>query len=88
MFIKYIVPTSEIMYRTLVERNYNRDYDIDDIDGRQRIDPLTELMRGPVSEALNISEHIVFGSQSNIVFSTLFGDFMKPDIEMGMKKYI
>ena len=59
------------MYRTLVTR------DADD-------DLLNEIMNGPVTEALNIPKHVVWGSQSGVTFRTLYTEFMKPVINYGM----
>lgn len=50
---------------------------------RADVDPLDELMTGPVSEALDIPSHVVWGSQGGKTFSILAGDFMKPDIDYG-----
>lgn len=60
------------MYNILVRHN-----------ARASGDPLDDIMTGVVSEALNIPEHVVWGSQSSITFDTLAGDFMKPTIDYG-----
>lgn len=57
------------MYRTLVKY--------------EKSNSLDELMKGAVSEALNIPKHVIWGSQSEAVFSYLSGDFMKPVIHIG-----
>lgn len=63
-----------MMYNTLVRHNARQ---------QSSEDPLDDLMTGAVSEALNIPEHVVWGSQSSITFNTLAGDFMKPTIDYG-----
>uniref|UniRef100_U5EQW7 Carboxypeptidase n=1 Tax=Corethrella appendiculata TaxID=1370023 RepID=U5EQW7_9DIPT len=55
------------MFRTAVTRN-------DD----DRDDRLNSLMNGKVKVVLEIPEHVKWGGQSNSVFSTMYGDFMKP----------
>lgn len=45
-------------------------------------DKLSSLMRGPVHDALNLPDTIVWGSQAGAVFDTLAGDFMKPVVEI------
>ncbi|XP_075153122.1 retinoid-inducible serine carboxypeptidase-like [Haematobia irritans] len=62
----------ERLYRTLVR------FDIDE----DRDKMLDDLMRGPVSEALEIPSNIKWGSQSSSTFSRLMGDFMKPVIHV------
>lgn len=62
------------MYRTLVR------FDIDE--DRDQI--LEDIMRGPVSEALDIPSNVKWGSQSGSTFSFQMGDFMKPVIHVGM----
>lgn len=57
---------------------YNLHVRFDDADSM-----LDDLMRGPVSEALNIPEHVVWGSQSDITFETLMEDFMWPVVDVG-----
>lgn len=49
---------------------------------------LDRLMRGPVSEALNIPKHVIWGLQSGDTFTTLSGDFMKPAVSMGKIKHL
>lgn len=44
---------------------------------------LDDFMRGPVSEGLGIPSHVVFASQSDAVFYTLWEDFMKPAVDTG-----
>lgn len=44
---------------------------------------LQTLMRGKVSEALNIPPEVKWGSMSGATFTTLAGDFMKPVIHIG-----
>lgn len=61
------------MVRALVE---NRAVDRDDL--------LDELMKTKVTKALNIPEHIVFGSQSSQVFRRNYDEFMKPAIHIGL----
>ena len=39
-------------------------------------------MNGPVKEALQLSSR--HGAQSNLVFSKLTGDFMKPVVNIGI----
>lgn len=58
------------MYRTLVAFD-------------ERDDILEALMNGAVREALDIPDHVVWGSQSGITFNTLAGDFMKPVTDVG-----
>lgn len=60
------------MYNTLVRHG-----------ARASADPLDDLMLGAVSEALNIPEHVLWGSQGYTTFNTLAGDFMKPTIDYG-----
>nr|AYV99579.1 venom polypeptide [Dolopus genitalis] len=60
------------MYDTLV--HFDRP-----ISRRQTLD---QLMKGAVSKTLNIPRHVTWGSQSNVVFSTLSGDFMKPVVHI------
>ncbi|XP_054743214.1 retinoid-inducible serine carboxypeptidase-like [Anastrepha obliqua] len=62
----------DLMYRTMVH------YDIDE--DRDQI--LEDLMQGPVSQALNISSKVKWGSQSGSTFTRLSGDFMKPVIHI------
>lgn len=66
------------MFRTLVH------YDVDE----DRDQLLSDLMLGPVTEALNIS--VVWGAQSGTTFTRLRGDFMKPAVHIGeqREKYI
>lgn len=64
------------MYRTLVH------FDIDE----DRDQMLEELMRGPVSEALDIPSKVQWGSQSGNTFTGQMGDFMKPVIHIGKRK--
>lgn len=59
------------MFRTLVE------YDEEDRDTL-----LENLMIGPVSQALNIT-NVVWGAQSYQTFATLSKEFMKPVIHIG-----
>lgn len=61
------------MYRTLVH------FDIDE----DRDQLLEDLMRGPVTTALNITTGIKWGAQSSTTFSKLMGDFMKPAVHIG-----
>lgn len=56
------------MYRTLVKFNAE--------ENRDKL--LTDLMNGPVKEALDIPSEVVWGGQSSITFRTLNEDFMKP----------
>ncbi|EDW69443.1 retinoid-inducible serine carboxypeptidase [Drosophila virilis] len=64
--------SEERMYRTLVH------FDIDE----DRDQLLEELMRGPVTTALNITTGINWGAQSSTTFSKLMGDFMKPAVHI------
>lgn len=64
---------SELIYRVMVQ------YDIDE--DRDKI--LEDLMRGPVSEALEIPDQIKWGAQSGSTFTRQMGDFMKPVIHIG-----
>lgn len=57
---------------------FNRHVLFDDADTM-----LEELMRGPVSKALEIPEHVVWGSQSDATFETLAEDFMWPVVDIG-----
>ncbi|XP_063389518.1 uncharacterized protein LOC134672158 [Cydia fagiglandana] len=54
---------------------------------RQEEYNLSELMNGPVKEALGIPAHVAWGSQANAVFDRLRGDFMKPVTE-GIEKLL
>lgn len=51
--------------------------------GENRYLSLDSLMRGPVSEALQIPSHVQWGSQSADTFGHLAGDFMKPAVHFG-----
>lgn len=62
------------MFRTLVH------YDVDE--DREQL--LSDLMLGPVTEALNIS--VVWGAQSGSTFTKLRGDFMKPAVHIGEQR--
>ncbi|EDV96064.1 retinoid-inducible serine carboxypeptidase [Drosophila grimshawi] len=62
----------ESMYRTLVQ------FDIDE----NRDKMLEELMRGPVTKALNITTGVKWGAQSSATFNKLMGDFMKPAVHI------
>lgn len=54
----------------------------DDENEDDELDKLTRLMRGPVHEALDLPNSVVWGSQAGAVFDTLAGDFMKPVVEI------
>lgn len=54
---------------------------------RQEAFNLTHFMNTDVKTALNIPEHVIWGSQSNAVFHYLRGDFMKP-VTDGSKFYL
>jgi hypothetical protein len=45
---------------------------------------LDNFMNTVVKETLQIPEEIIWGGQSNDVFSALYEDFMKPATEVGM----
>ncbi|XP_067624265.1 retinoid-inducible serine carboxypeptidase-like [Eurosta solidaginis] len=62
----------QFMYRTMVQ------YDVDE--DRDQI--LDDLMRGPVTRALNVTSGKRWGSQSSITFTRLQGDFMKPVVHI------
>uniref|UniRef100_A0A034WDZ5 Retinoid-inducible serine carboxypeptidase n=1 Tax=Bactrocera dorsalis TaxID=27457 RepID=A0A034WDZ5_BACDO len=64
----------DLMYRTMVQYDYDIDEDRDQI--------LEDLMRGPVHQALNISSKVRWGSQSSVTFTRLSTDFMKPVIHI------
>ncbi|XP_036328275.1 retinoid-inducible serine carboxypeptidase-like isoform X4 [Rhagoletis pomonella] len=64
----------DLMYRTMVK------YDVDIDEDRDQI--LEDLMRGPVTEALNITSKVKWGAQSGITFTRLGTDFMKPVIHI------
>lgn len=44
---------------------------------------LDDLMRSQVAPALEMPSHVIFGSQSNAVFSYLNEDFMWPVTDIG-----
>lgn len=55
---------------------------IENEDDEDDDDKLTKMMRVTVHEALNLTQNVIWGSQSGAVFDTLAGDFMKPVVEM------
>ncbi|XP_034480490.1 retinoid-inducible serine carboxypeptidase [Drosophila innubila] len=67
-----LMSPEERMYRTLVH------FDIDE--NRDKI--LSELMRGPVTKALNITTGVKWGAQSSTTFDKQRGDFMKPVVHI------
>ncbi|TDG50365.1 hypothetical protein AWZ03_003270 [Drosophila navojoa] len=71
-YLRLLVDMSpeERMYRTLVH------FDIDE--DRDKL--LEDLMRGPVTKALNLT--IKWGAQSGTTFNKLWGDFMKPAVHI------
>ena len=50
--------------------------------GPLQADVITALMNGPIHKQLNLSSNVVWGSQSDAVFSTLSGDFMVPVVDV------
>ncbi|KAL7733410.1 hypothetical protein ACLKA6_004895 [Drosophila palustris] len=67
-----LMTPEERMYRTLVH------FDIDE--NRDQI--LSDLMQGPVTEALNITTGVKWGAQSGTTFNKQRGDFMKPVVHI------
>lgn len=50
-------------------------------------DPLDELMNGMVKDYLGIPRAVRWGGQSGNVFNQQAGDFMKDNVDTGMKLY-
>ncbi|KAH8302961.1 hypothetical protein KR044_012478, partial [Drosophila immigrans] len=67
-----LMTPEERMYRTLVH------FDIDE----NRDQMLAELMKGPVTKALNITTGVTWGAQSGTTFNKQRGDFMKPVVHI------
>lgn len=66
----------KIAYETLVNRRSF--YAPDDTEDESNDSKLRRIMRTDVHDFLGLSPNITWGSQSNAVFDTLAGDFMKP----------
>lgn len=45
-------------------------------------DPVATLMNGPIKTKLGLPSNVIWGSQSDAVFSTLSGDFMRPVVDV------
>ncbi|XP_028162281.1 retinoid-inducible serine carboxypeptidase-like isoform X2 [Ostrinia furnacalis] len=56
-------------------------------DTKQEVVNLYQLMNNEVKQALNIPDHVTWGSLSNAVFNTLRTDFMKP-VTDGIEKLL